>query len=107
MKLQCMKEILQNIEKMHQLLDEDFVDEALQLIDQNEILIQKIQALTEAVPTESENEVATTKQQLLIKNEQFMNRLKLLQEKRKPELVNMSQKVYASQAYNNMRRNLY
>ena len=59
------------------------------------------------MPSELENDIATTKQQILIKNEQFMKRLKLLQEKRKPELVNMSQKVHASQAYNNMRRNLY
>lgn len=107
MKLKLMMEVLENIEKMNHLLDEDSMEDVLLLIDKNAQLIQQIQGLTENVSTESEQEIASVKQQLLQKNEQLIIRLQTLKEKRKPELVNMSQKIQASQAYNNMRRNLY
>lgn len=102
-----MMEVLENIEKMNHLLDEDSMEDVLLLIDKNAQLIQQIQGLTENVSTESEQEISSVKQQLLQKNEQLIIRLQTLKEKRKPELVNMSQKIQASQAYNNMRRNLY
>lgn len=100
-------EVLENIEKMNHFLDKELIEEALQLIDKNEELIKAIQMLNETVPNELESEVKSVKQQLLQKNEQIILRLQALQNQRKPELVNMSQKVQASQAYNNMRKNLY
>lgn len=107
MKLKLMMEVLENIEKMNHFLDKELIEEALQLIDKNEELIKAIQMLNETVPNELESEVKSVKQQLLQKNEQIILRLQALQNQRKPELVNMSQKVQASQAYNNMRKNLY
>lgn len=107
MKLKLMIEVLDNIEKMNQLLDEDSIEEVLLLIEKNEGLIQQIQGLKEEVPMELEQDISSVKQQLLQKNEQLIIRLQTLKEKRKPELVNMSQKIQASQVYNNMRRNLY
>ncbi len=107
MKLKLMMEVLDNIEKMNQLLDEDSIEEVLLLIENNERLIQQIQGLKEEVSMELEQDILSVKQQLLQKNEQFIIRLQTVKEKRKPELVNMSQKIQASQVYNNMRRNLY
>lgn len=107
MKLKLMIEVLDNIEKMNHLLDEDSIEEVLLLIEKNEGLIQQIQGLKEEVPMELEQDISSVKQQLLQKNEQLIIRLQTLKEKRKPELVNMSQKIQASQVYNNMRRNLY
>ena len=107
MKLKLMMEALENIEKMHQLLDEDLIEKVLLLINQNEELIRQIQQLKEPVPQALEQDVASVKQQLLQRNQQLITRLQTLKETRKPELVNMSQKIQASQAYNNMRRNLY
>ena len=107
MKLKLMMEVLDNIEKMNQLLDEDSIEEVLLLIEKNDSLIQQIQGLKEEVSMELEQDILSVKQQLLQKNEQFIIRLQTVKEKRKPELVNMSQKIQASQVYNNMRRNLY
>lgn len=102
-----MTELLDNFEKMNQFLDQDSMEEVWRLIENNEVLIQQIQGLKENVPLELEQDILSVKQQLLQRNEQIIIRLQTLKDKRKPELVNMSQKVQASQAYNNMRRNLY
>lgn len=107
MKVKLMMEVLDNIEKMNQLLDEDSIEEVLLLIEKNEGLIQQIQGLKEEVSMELEQDILSVKQQLLQKNEQLILRLQTVKEKRKPELVHMSQKIQASQVYNNMRRNLY
>lgn len=102
-----MKELLINYEKINQLLTQEFSGQAIQLIDQNEEIIKQIQVLDETSSHESEEEVKQIKQQLLQQNEQIIKKIQKLKEKKKPELINMSQKVQASQAYNNMRRNLY
>ncbi len=107
MKLKLMTELLDNFEKMNQFLDQDSMEEVWRLIENNEVLIQQIQGLQENVPLELEQDILSVKQQLLQRNEEIIIRLQTLKDKRKPELVNMSQKVQASQAYNNMRRNLY
>lgn len=107
MKLKLMKELLDKYEKINELLDQEMIEEAIELIDKSASIIEQIQTLEEQYSLEDEQDVQVVKQQLLTSNTLLVRKFEELKNKRKPELINMSQKVQASQAYNNMRRNLY
>ena len=107
MKLKLMKELLDKYEKINQLLDQEMIEEAVEVIDKSASIIEQIQTLEEQYSLEDEQDVQVVKQQLLTSNTLLVRKFEELKNKRKPELINMSQKVQASQAYNNMRRNLY
>lgn len=107
MKLKLMQELLNKYEKINQLLDQEQIEEAIELIDKSGLIIKQVQRLEESYSLEDEKEVQVIKQQLLICNTLLVKKFEELKNKRKPKLINMSQKVQASQAYNNMRRNLY
>ena len=102
-----MKELLEKYEEINQLLDQEMIEEAVELIDKSSLVIKQIQTLDEKYSSESEQDVQLIKQQLLESNTLLVKKFQELKNKRKPELINMSQKVQASQVYNNMRRNLY
>lgn len=102
-----MKELLDKYEKINELLDQEMIEEAIELIDKSASIIEQIQTLEEQYSLEDEQDVQVVKQQLLTSNTLLVRKFEELKNKRKPELINMSQKVQASQAYNNMRRNLY
>lgn len=107
MKLKLMKELLDKYEKINELLDQEMIEEAIELIDKSASIIEQIQTLEEQYSLEDEQDVQVVKQQLLTSNTLLVRKFEELKNKRKPKLINMSQKVQASQAYNNMRRNLY
>ena len=107
MKLKLMKELLKKYEEINQLLDQEMIEEAVELIDKSSLVIKQVQTLNEQYSSENEQDVQLIKQQLLESNTLLVKKFQELKNKRKPELINMSQKVQASQAYNNMRRNLY
>ena len=107
MKLKLMKELLDKYEKVNQLLDKELIEEAIELIDKSALIIEQIQTLDNQYESEEEHDVQVIKQQLLESNTLLVKKFQELKNKRKPELINMSQKVQASQVYNNMRRNLY
>ena len=102
-----MKELLKKYEEINQLLDQEMIEEAVELIDKSSLVIKQVQTLDEQYSSENEQDVQLIKQQLLESNTLLVKKFQELKNKRKPELINMSQKVQASQAYNNMRRNLY
>ena len=102
-----MKELLEKYEKIKQLLEQELIEEAIELIDKSSSIIEQIQILDNQYESEEEQNVQVIKQQLLTSNTLLVKKFQELKNKRKPELINMSQKVQASQAYNNMRRNLY
>lgn len=106
MKLQLMKILLENYNQMDYLLEQKLFEELLEVIEKNQTILEEIQKLkTEG--TEESSEVINFKKQLNERHKQLLIRLENLKDEIQPKLLNMRQKVKASQTYNNMQKNFY
>lgn len=106
MKLQLMKILLENYNQMDYLLEQKLFEELLEVIEKNQTILEEIQKLkTEG--TEESSEVINFKKQLNERHKQLLIRLENLKDEIQPKLLNMRQKVKASQNYNNMQKNFY
>lgn len=106
MKLQLMKILLENYNQMDYLLEQKLFEELLEVIEKNQTILENIQKLKTEGSDES-SEVNNLKHHLSERHNQLLIRLENLKNEIQPKLLNMRQKVKASQTYNNMQKNFY
>lgn len=106
MKLQLMKILLENYNQMDYFLEQKLFEELLEVIEKNQTILEDIQKLKTEESDES-SEVNNLKHHLSERHDQLLIRLENLKDEIQPKLLNMRQKVKASQTYNNMQKNFY